>query len=118
VLPESHALLPETLKIPSRWNRKKRIKEFIPYDDILAEILPGDSKTDEPVLRQEYQSILEKAIAELPPRQKAVFSMRYFDELTFEDMSKILNKSVGGTKANYFHALQKISKVVRKETNQ
>jgi RNA polymerase sigma-70 factor (ECF subfamily) len=34
--------------------------------------------------------------------------MRYYDELPYEEISKILGKSVGGIKANYFHAVKKI----------
>ena len=67
---------------------------------------------------QEYQTILEKAIDKLPAKQKAAFMMRYYDEMTYEDMAKILHTSVGGLKANYFHALKKIQEYVRKEMSQ
>jgi RNA polymerase sigma-70 factor, ECF subfamily len=95
--------------------RKKRIKEFLPYDDILAEQLPGDSESDRDVLQQEYRTVLEEAILKLPAKQRMVFVMRYHEELPFEEIAHRLKKSVGGTKANYFHALKKISVYVRKE---
>lgn len=97
--------------------RKKRIKDFIPYDELLEGLLPGSSWTDDPIQKQEYQTILEKAIDRLPAKQKLVFNMRFNDELTYEEMAKILKKSVGGTKANYFHAMKKISEYVRREMN-
>ena len=53
----------------------------------------------------------------LPTKQKLVFMMRYFDEIPYEEMAKILNRSVGGLKANYFHALKKIQEYVRREIN-
>ena len=97
--------------------RKKRIKEFIPYDELLEGLLLGSSRADDPIQKQEYQTILEKAIDRLPAKQKLVFNMRFNDELTYEEMAKILKKSVGGTKANYFHAMKKISEYVRREMN-
>jgi RNA polymerase sigma-70 factor (ECF subfamily) len=97
--------------------RKKRIKAFIPYDELLEGLLPTDLQADDPIQKQEYQTILEKAINRLPAKQKMVFNMRFHDELTYEEMAKILKRSVGGTKANYFHALKKIAEYVRREMN-
>jgi RNA polymerase sigma-70 factor (ECF subfamily) len=51
---------------------------------------------------------LEKAINLLPPRQKAVFCLRYYDEVAYEEMAKILNLSEGALKATYHHAVKKI----------
>ncbi len=98
--------------------RKKRIKDILPYDELFEETLPADNQTDRAMYEQEYQTILEKAIAKLPAKQKAAFMMRYYDEMTYEDMAKILHTSVGGLKANYFHALKKIQEYVRKEMSQ
>jgi RNA polymerase sigma-70 factor (ECF subfamily) len=93
--------------------RAKRVKDFIRYDDTIetrSEELP-----DAEMLREEYQTILERAIQRLPPKQKLVFIMRYYDEMPYEQIARILKKSVGGLKANYFHALKKIQEYVRKE---
>ena len=70
---------------------------------------------DNQILAQEYQSILDDAIATLPTKQKAVFHMRYFDELPYQEIAKILKRSEGGVKANFFHALNKIRKYMQKE---
>jgi len=51
---------------------------------------------------------LQTAIEELPPKQKMVFRMKYFDDMTYEEMAKILGTSVGALKASYFHAVRKI----------
>lgn len=51
---------------------------------------------------------LQMAINELPEKQKLVFNMRYYDELSFRDISEILGTSEGGLKANYHHAVNKI----------
>jgi len=104
-----------TLNVSLNALRKKRFKDMLPYDEMLEEILPSEEQTDQHVYDQEYQTILERAIKRLPAKQKAVFMMRYYDELPYEEMSKMLGKTVGGLKANYFHALKKIQEYVRKE---
>ena len=53
---------------------------------------------------------LKKAIEILPERQKLVFNMRYYDEMTYKQISEILETSVGGLKASYHHAVKKIEK--------
>lgn len=57
---------------------------------------------------EEIQQRLDKAISLLPEKQKLVFNLRYFDELSFKEISNILNISEGGLKANYHHAAKKI----------
>ena|ERR1041385_342620 len=95
--------------------RSKRVKEFLRFDELYEELLPGDYHTDANLHQQEYETILEQAIARLPVKQKMVFIMRYYEEMPYDEMSKVLKKSVGGLKANYFHALKKIGEYVRKE---
>ncbi|MEN8666111.1 MAG: RNA polymerase sigma factor [Flavobacteriaceae bacterium] len=53
---------------------------------------------------------LQKAIATLPEKQKLVFNMRYYEEMSYEKMSDILETSQGALKASYHLALQKIKK--------
>lgn len=56
----------------------------------------------------EIQILLQKAIQTLPEKQKLVFTMRYYDEIPYEEMSTILEMSVGTLKTNYHYAKQKI----------
>lgn len=56
---------------------------------------------------------LQKAIATLPEKQQLVFKMKYFEEMKYENMSEILDISVGGLKANYHHAVKKIEEYLK-----
>lgn len=56
---------------------------------------------------------LDKVLQKLPVRQREVFLFRNFDELSYEEISQITGKSVGGLKANYFHALQKVTEMMK-----
>ena len=61
----------------------------------------------------EIQLILQKAIATLPQQQQLVFNMKYFDEMKYNEISEILNVSVGSLKASYHHAVKKIETYIK-----
>ncbi len=61
----------------------------------------------------EIQIILQKAIAKLPQKQQLVFNMKYFDEMKYQEISEILDTSVGALKASYFHAVKKIEEFIK-----
>ena len=56
----------------------------------------------------DIQMKLQQAILTLPEKQRIVFNMRYFDEMAYEEMSGVLETSVGALKASYHHAAKKI----------
>ena len=57
----------------------------------------------------ETQALLQEAIARLPDKQKAVFNLKYYQEMKYEDMSQVLGTSIGALKASYHHAVKKIT---------
>ncbi|BDS14423.1 RNA polymerase sigma factor [Aureispira anguillae] len=57
--------------------------------------------------------LLNQALNCLPDKQRQVFVLRYFDELTYKEMSELLETSVGGLKASYHHAVKKIELFVK-----
>jgi RNA polymerase sigma-70 factor (ECF subfamily) len=56
----------------------------------------------------DIQKKLQQAILTLPEKQRIVFNMRYYDEMPYEEMSQVLDTSVGALKASYHHAAKKI----------
>mgnify|MGYP002624259941 CR=1 FL=1 len=67
-------------------------------------------ESDEYIDGDKTQLLLQQAIALLPAKQKAVFTMKYFDEMKYEDMSSVTGTSVGALKASYHLAVEKITK--------
>lgn len=61
----------------------------------------------------EVQVRLIEAIQQLPEKQRAVFNMRYYDEMKYTEISEVLGTSVGGLKASYHHAAKKIEHFFR-----
>jgi RNA polymerase sigma-70 factor (ECF subfamily) len=51
---------------------------------------------------------LQLAIQQLPEKQRIVFTLRYYDEMPYEEMSRVLDTSEGALKASYHHAVKKI----------
>ena len=56
----------------------------------------------------ETQIQLQEAIGQLPAKQRQVFTLKYYDDMKYEEMSQLLDTSVGALKASYHHAVKKI----------
>ena len=80
-------------------------------DTFLIEKLEGDEYFDGDAL----QLKLQKAIVSLPDKQRAVFNLRYYDEMPYEQMSEITGTSVGALKASYHHAVKKIEEFLNRD---
>lgn len=58
----------------------------------------------------ETEQLLREAMETLPEAQRAVFSLKYFEDKQYKEISQILGTTEGGLKANYHHAVEKIKK--------
>ncbi|MBI5464381.1 MAG: sigma-70 family RNA polymerase sigma factor [Ignavibacteriales bacterium] len=94
--------------------RKQRVRDFFRIDDSFDHLAVDDDSPDAGLERDENQKLIEEAVKLLPEKQKAVFLLRYHDELSYEEIAKLLGTSVGGLKANYFHAVKKIGEHIRR----
>ena len=70
-------------------------------------------KADEHFDSQKIEWKLELAIQQLPEKQRLVFSLRYYDEMPYEEMSKVLETSEGALKASYHHAVKKVEEFLK-----
>jgi RNA polymerase sigma-70 factor (ECF subfamily) len=64
----------------------------------------------------EIEKKLHHSLSILPEKQRLVFNMKYFDDLKYEEISQILNVSVGALKASYHHAVKKIEIYFKNES--
>lgn len=93
---------------------QKRMRNTLSIDeteDVLFKAMQADSYFD----GDEAQMKLQKAILTLPEKQRLVFNMRFYQEMPYEQMSDILETSVGGLKASYHHARKKVEDFLQKE---
>ena len=71
---------------------------------------------DREVLRQEQAATVRAAIARLPKKQRATMILRMYHELPHDEIAAILGSSVGAVKANFFHALANLKKLLLEST--
>lgn len=94
--------------------KRKKLATSIDSKELnLSNKLQADSYFD----GNEAQRQLQLALQTLPEKQRLVFNMRYFDELSYHDISNILGTSEGGLKASYHHAAKKIERFIRQAAN-
>lgn len=86
---------------------KKKLRTMISLEDARA-ALENNLRDNLSVDSNHIEYKLQQALATLPPKQRLVFNMKYFEDITYEEMSKILGTSVGALKASYHHAVKKI----------
>ncbi|WP_421918179.1 RNA polymerase sigma factor [Marinifilum sp.] len=81
----------------------------------VEEMLIANLQADEYFDGDQAQIEFQKAILRLPEKQRLVFNMKYFDELKYEEISEVLETSVGALKASYHHAVKKIESFLKLE---
>lgn len=96
----------ETLTFLS--NKKNNSISISDIEDNVIQNLQSDPYFD----GDKVQLLLQQAILKLPEKQRLVFNMRFYDEMPYEEMSEILETSVGALKASYHHASKKIEEFI------
>ena len=92
---------PEKLPIPESEKDKA--------NQLHNELVERAAENDENLMELYFQ----KAIATLPERQQLIFTMKYFGEHTYEELSEILGTTVGGLKSSYHIAVKKITEFIQ-----
>lgn len=92
--------------------RQKKKRFFLPITDVEGELANKISQ-QAGINANKLELKLQQAMIRLPEKQRLVFHLRYYDNMKYEEMSAILNTSVGALKASYHHAVQKVEKFLR-----
>lgn len=105
-----------TVNLSLNYKKKKSVLSFLSQDDderfyeIESKLLTPEQEIEGKELEQEFLEALNK----LPEKQRETFALRYFDELPYEEISKLLGTSIGGLKANYYQAVKKLASFLEK----
>ena len=91
----------------------KRAKTQQIASEELQSVLVNNLKADDYFDGNEAQLKLQQAIATLPQKQQLVFNMKYFDDMKYQEISEILETSVGALKASYHIAVKKIETFIK-----
>ncbi len=95
--------------------RKKKVKEFFSISDEKFNNLESETDIQNNYEKKDEIERIEKVLQKIPTKQREVFIMKNFEEMTYKEISEITGKSVGGLKANYFHALKRITELLHDE---
>lgn len=94
---------------------KQRSLRLTRYADDPEMIAINRMESDPYFNGDEVQKKLFAVMETLPDKQRAVFQMKYFDDMKYQDISEILNTSVGALKASYHHAVKKIEQAFKED---
>lgn len=95
--------------------KRRSLKELLSLEDKLPRTMKSNVDIVNDLEIKEKFGKLEKVLQKVSVKQREVFIMRSFDELSYEEISQITGKSVGGLKANYFHAVKKIMELMKED---
>ncbi|HYF04295.1 MAG TPA: RNA polymerase sigma factor [Patescibacteria group bacterium] len=102
-----------TMNVCTNIQRKKRVRDFFGLEDISETIASDESTPAEQYEDNDFEKRFKLLLNQLPEKQRETFALRYFDELSYEEISQILGTSVGGLKANYFQAVKKLAVLLK-----
>lgn len=97
---------------------KRKVKRFLFLEDSDYDTLKDNDDIIGDIENREKVDRLDQVLKELPVKQREVFILRNFDELSYDEISEITGRSVGGLKANYFHALKKVTERMDNNENE
>lgn len=92
----------------------KRLRNLAGIEDIES-LMIAQLRADSYFSGDEAEMKLQEAILTLPEKQRLVFNMKYFSDMTFNEMEEILGTSVGALKASYHHAVKKIESFIKED---
>ena len=92
---------------------RQRAQDQLSIDDTEA-VMVNKLESDPYFDGDETQKLFQKAILQLPEKQRIIFNLKYFQEMKYEEISEILGTSVGALKASYHHAVKKIEEFFEK----
>lgn len=90
----------------NKWRGKAHLE--VDIEDV---VLSVGEKTSQGLEQEEMQQLLQSEIAKLPERQRTSLSLRVFEDLSFQEIAKIMECPYDTAKANYRHAVLKLKKV-------
>jgi RNA polymerase sigma-70 factor (ECF subfamily) len=97
--------------------RKRSLRRVFSIDDPAADAIRSKVDVVNNMEMKEKLHKIDQLLQKLPVKQREVFIMRNYDELSYEEISKLTGKSIGGLKANYFHGVNKILELMKDYEN-
>ncbi len=91
----------------------RRQTHFFQSIDSLGDTLAGKLQSETALDGDAAEVLFQKALLTLPTQQRIAFNMRYYDELSYEEIARVTGKSTGTLKANYHYAVEKVKNYLK-----
>ena len=94
----------------------RRQTHLFQHIDALSDSLVEKLQAEAPLDGNELEILFQKALLTLPTQQRIAFNLRYYDEMSYEEIAAITGKTVQSLKTNYHYATQKIKNYINEHT--
>ena len=95
---------------------RRQTRLFQSIDD-LGSALTSKLEAETPMDHEATEVLFQKALLTLPTQQRIAFNLRYYDELSYEEIARITGKNLNTLKTNYHFATEKIKKYIKQHTS-
>ena len=95
---------------------RRQTRLFQSIDD-LGPALTSKLEAETPMDHEATEVLFQKALLTLPTQQRIAFNLRYYDELSYEEIARITGKNLNTLKTNYHFATEKIKKYIKQHTS-
>ena len=97
--------------------RKRSLRKVFSFDDPSTDLVSSNEDIAKSLEMKEKLEKINSLLQKLPLKQREVFILRHYEELSYEEISDLTGKSIGGLKANYFHGINKILELMKNYEN-
>ena len=101
-----------TVNIALNKLKRDRFREMIPLGDMMRRDPRPGADPARAAIGSEIAQRIKEAVTSLPDKQRAVFTLRFYEQLSHREIAEIVGCSEGTSKANYFHAIRKLRKLL------
>lgn len=95
--------------------KKRKLRKYFTFSENVNVESIGQENVIADIESREKFKRMESILLTLPVKQREVFVMRNYDDLSYEEIADITGKSIGALKANYFHAFRKMKELIDKD---
>jgi RNA polymerase sigma-70 factor (ECF subfamily) len=92
--------------------RREKFKSFLSLSHLSDRITSNSSPSDD-IERHQLSGVIDRAVMKLPEKQRAVFILRHYEEMSVREVAELLGKSEGTIKANYYQAIKKLQESLK-----
>jgi RNA polymerase sigma-70 factor (ECF subfamily) len=101
-----------TVNIALNKLKRDKFRRMLPLGDMIKRDTRPFADPERAALGNEVAERIEEAVKTLPEKQRAVFTLRFYEELSHKEIAEIVGCSEGTSKANYFHAIRKLRRLL------